>query len=133
MKRPHHDLKVWKEAMALARKVYELTAQFPSDEKYGLTVQIRCSAVSVPSNIAEGCGRGSSKELLQFLYVARGSLAELETQLRLASDFGFCDSTAALVQVESLFGLLAGLVKAQRDKTDSLQAAKRPTDKPRSG
>ncbi len=133
MARPHHDLKVWQDAMALARAVYAVSARFPPDERYGLTSQMRRAAVSVPSNIAEGCGRGSGRELLQFLYVARGSLAELETQLRLADDFGFCDSTVVLQKVESLFGVLAGLIKVQRDKATLSQVAKRPTCKPRSG
>lgn len=111
--------------MALARSVYALSAGFPGDEKFGLIAQIRRSAVSIPSNIAEGCARGGERELLQFLYTARGSLSELETQLRLAQDFGFCDATAVLIQVESLFGTMAGLIKTQRDKLTP--------DRPRSG
>jgi four helix bundle protein len=126
-------LKVWQDAMALTRAVYELTAGFPTEERFGLTSQMRRCAVSVPSNIAEGCARGSRKELVQFLYVARGSLAELDTQLRLAHDFDFCDSTVILRQVESLFAILAGLIKVQRAPSDFSQAAKQPTNKPRSG
>lgn len=133
MTRPHHDLKVWQDAMGLARAVYALSAAFPPEERFGLTAQMRRSAVSVPSNIAEGCGRGGQRELPQFLYIARGSLSELETQLRLAGDFGFCDPADVLTQVESLFALLAGLIKVQQGKADSSQAAQRPTDKPRSG
>ncbi len=133
MARPHHDLKVWQDAMSLTRAVYELTAEFPVDERFGMTSQMRRCAVSVPSNIAEGCARGSRKELVQFLYVARGSLAELDTQLRLAHGFGFCNATAILRQVESLFAILAGLIKVQRKTSDSSQAAKQPTNKPRSG
>lgn len=133
MARPHHDLKVWQDAMSLTRAIYELTAGFPAEERFGLTSQMRRCAVSVPSNIAEGCGRGSQKELLQYLYVARGSLAELDTQLRLAHDFGFCDASSVLLQVESLFGILAGLIKAKRDSPNPSQAAQRPADKPRSG
>ncbi|MFC6996213.1 four helix bundle protein [Rufibacter roseus] len=75
------ELKIWQEAMTLAKKVFELSASFPANEKYGLTSQINRSAVSVPSNIAEGAGRGSDKEFIQFLNIARGSAFELETQL----------------------------------------------------
>lgn len=132
MARPHHDLKVWQDAMALTRAVYELTANFPVDERFGLTSQMRRSPVSVPPNIAEGCARGSRKELVQFLYVARGSLAELDTQLRLANGFGYCDASTILKQVESLLAILAGLIKVQRVPTTPLQVAQRPTGKPRS-
>jgi len=131
--RPHHGLKVWQEAMELARVVYRVTGGFPSDERFGLTAQMRRSAVSVPSNIAEGCGRASRKELIQFLYIARGSLSELETQARLSGDFEFCDPAPLLERIESLFALLAGLIKARSAETDQFPAAKRPTDKPRSG
>jgi len=133
MTRPHHDLKVWQQAMDLARLVYTISRDFPAGERFGLTSQVRRAAVSVPSNIAEGCARGSQRELVQFLYIARGSLSELETQLQLADDLGFCDSGAALQQVENIFATLGGLIKSQRSSTDSLQAAKLPTDRPRRG
>ena len=133
MGRPHHDLKVWQQAMELARTIYDLTRGFPADERFGLIAQLRRAAVSVPSNIAEGCARGTKREFVQFLYIARGSLSELDTQLRLASDLGFCDAHEALLAVENLFAALAGLIRSQRVPTDSLQAAKLPTDRPRSG
>ena len=75
--------------MQLVLDVYSLTSEFPKEEIYGLTSQIRRSAVSIPSNIAEGAARGSRKEFSQFLYVALGSLAELETQLLIAQDLGY--------------------------------------------
>ncbi|HEX5313774.1 MAG TPA: four helix bundle protein [Gammaproteobacteria bacterium] len=131
LKRPRHDLKAWQEAMELARKVYTLVRDFPAEERYGLTAQIRRSAISVPSNIAEGCARGSAREFLQFPYIARGSLSELETQLRLAHDFGFCDAREVLSKIEALFALFGGLIKSQRRHTDALQAAKPPTDRSR--
>ena len=84
----HYDLDIWKEAMRLAREVYRLSADFPADERFGLTQQVRRSAVSVASNIAEGAGRGRNAEWVQFLLVARGSLLELDTQLWLAQDLG---------------------------------------------
>lgn len=71
----HKDLEVWKLAMALVEKVYQLTNSFPKVEQFGLTSQIRRSAVSVPSNIAEGAGRQNTKEFIQFLYISLGSLA----------------------------------------------------------
>lgn len=80
----HKDLTVWQAAMGLAKVVYAVTADFPKAERYGLVSQMRCAAVSVPSNIAEGAGRGSAREFHQFLTIARGSLSELETQALLS-------------------------------------------------
>ena len=77
----HKEMDVWNKAVDLVENIYSITANFPQNEVYGLTAQIRRAAVSVPSNIAEGCGRRSDKELMNFLYIASGSLAELETQL----------------------------------------------------
>ena len=85
------DLVIWKKAMALTTRVYQLTARFPSEEKFGLTSQMRRAAVSVPSNIAEGQGRRGAGEFPQFLSLARGSLAELETQLVLSANLGFAE------------------------------------------
>src|ERR1035438_2767772 len=83
------DLEVWKAAMELAVHVYRLTAMFPKEERYGLTSQMRRAAVSVPSNIAEGKGRSSDKELIQFLCHSRGSLFEIETQLEIGEQLGY--------------------------------------------
>ena len=85
----YEDLRVWRRAMDLVLEVYRCTALFPRQEIYGLTSQMRRSAVSVPSNIAEGKGRFSRKELLQFLFHARGSLLELRTQITIARELGF--------------------------------------------
>jgi four helix bundle protein len=79
--------------MDLVREVYQCTARFPKQETYGLTNQMRRAAVSVPSNIAEGKGRFSRKELLQFLFHARGSLLELRTQITIAGELGFLDAS----------------------------------------
>ena len=76
----HKDLDVWKKGMDLVEKIYSISNSFPDSERFGLTSQIRRAAISVPSNIAEGTGRKSDKELLQFISMALGSLAELETQ-----------------------------------------------------
>jgi len=114
MARPHHDLRVWQEAMVLATDVYAATAAFPDTERFGLVAQLRRAAVSVPSNIAEGCARATDRELLHFLHVARGSLAELDTQLRLAERLGFGSQTEALERCEVVFALLAGFIRSRR-------------------
>lgn len=75
--------------MLLVRQVYELTAGFPADERFGLVAQMRRAAVSIPGNIAEGAARQSKREFAQFLIVARGSLSELDTQFRIAQDLVF--------------------------------------------
>ncbi|ARS36626.1 four helix bundle protein [Pontibacter actiniarum] len=101
------ELIIWKEAMELAKAVYKASSSFPANEKFGLTSQINRSAVSVPSNIAEGAGRGSDKEFNQFLNIALGSAFELETQLLLAQAFGF-------INEDKLNELLTQLRKIQR-------------------
>ena len=93
--KPKHykDLLIWQRSMSLAKLVYQLTRGFPSDERYGLIAQLRRAAVSVPSNIAEGQARKGTNEFLQFLSVATGSLAELETQLLLSVELAYCKQT----------------------------------------
>ena len=91
----NQDLLVWQKAMDMVLKVYEVTRSFPRDEVYGLVSQMRRTAISVPSNIAEGKGRRSRKELAQFLFHARGSLLELETQNRIAERLGYLDRSGA--------------------------------------
>ena len=77
--RPHRKLDVWKKAMALTKDIYTITGEFPKYERYGLISQMRRSAVSIPSNIAEGAGRRGHKEFLQFINIAQGSASELDT------------------------------------------------------
>ena len=84
-----NDLLAWQKSLTLAKKVYQVTGNFPTEERFGLVNQMRRCAVSIPSNIAEGYGRGSDKELLRFLYVALGSSNELETQLILSLELSF--------------------------------------------
>jgi four helix bundle protein len=86
------DLLVWQKSMHLAVEIYKLTKDFPREEIYGLTSQIRKSAISVPSNIAEGHGRLNAGEFRQFLGIARGSTYELQTQLELAQSLGLASS-----------------------------------------
>lgn len=87
--RSYRDLVVWQRAMSLVEAVYELTGRFPRSEVYGLVPQMRRCAISIPSNIAEGRRRGSRKDYRQFLIIAYGSGAELETQLEIARRLGF--------------------------------------------
>ena len=90
----YRDLIAWHRARTLALNVYRSTRRFPKDEMYGLTSQMRRAVVSVPSNIAEGKGRHSTKELVQLLYRARGSLLELQTQLSIAHELDYIDMQA---------------------------------------
>jgi len=112
--KPRHykDLLVWQKGILLAKLVYKLTARFPVDERFGLTSQMRRAAVSVPSNIAEGQARQGTKEFLQFLSHAEGSLAELETQLLLSTQLEFAndaDVAPALREVDELQKMVIAL------------------------
>jgi len=89
----HHDLEVWKRSIRYVTTIYQLTESFPSVEKFGLTSQIRRSAVSIPSNIAEGAARQSSKEFIRFLYISMGSLSELETQIIICENLNYLSNT----------------------------------------
>ena len=86
----YKDLLVWQKAFGLVKEVYVLTGQFPANEKYGLVAQMRRAAVSVPSNIAEGQTRHSTREFILFVSHAEGSAAELETQLLISAELGYC-------------------------------------------
>lgn len=119
MRRKHHDLDAWQLAIGLVKDVYALTASFPTHEAYGLTSQIRRCAVSVPSNIAEGCARLTEKELIHFLGVARGSLSELETQLVIAKELGYLAADLFPEEkLDRLFALIGGLINHQRKRID---------------
>ena len=86
MNKDYTHLEVWQECRKLANHVYELTKSFPKEEQFGLTNQIRRAAVSISSNIAEGCGRQTAKDTINFLHISRGSLYEIETQCFIALD-----------------------------------------------
>ena len=90
--RSFRDLRVWQAAMDLVEQIYQLTQRFPKHERYGLASQMQRAAVSVPSNIAEGHTRAHSKEYLHHLSIARGSLAELQTQLEIARRLTYCSA-----------------------------------------
>jgi four helix bundle protein len=113
----HKDLDVWKESMTLAKETYKLTGNFPREEIFGLTSQMRRAAMSIPSNIAEGAARNSNKEFIQFLYVSLGSLAELEAQLLLSEELGFPKNEQLDGKVEKIRKMLLGLIKYLRGKT----------------
>jgi four helix bundle protein len=110
------DLKAWQKAMDLSVEMYELTSDFPREESFGLTNQLRRSAVSIPSNIAEGQGRSGTREFQQFLGISRGSLCKLQTQLEIARRTGLGNSASRDHAIESshevgriLFALLRSL------------------------
>ena len=112
--KPRHykDLLVWQKGMTLTKLVYKLTASFPAEERFGLTAQMRRAAVSIPSNIAEGQARRGTKEFLQFLSHAEGSLAELETQVLLSTELLFAkteDVKPALEEIDQLQKMLIAL------------------------
>ncbi len=105
------DLKAWQKSMSLARDVYTLGNNLPSDEKFGLTSQIRRSAVSIPSNIAEGSKRRTKQDFMQFLKIASGSAAELETQLLLANDIYQTPTGNILEALKGVQRMLEALMK----------------------
>jgi len=116
MKRAHHNLEAWQQALTLVRTIYSATASFPKSELYSLTSQMRRAAVSIPSNIAEGSARNTTPEFLRFLYIARGSLAELETQLLIARDLGYLkDAEAPKNELYQVTALLDGLIKSLKN------------------
>jgi four helix bundle protein len=111
----YRDLDVWKKAMDLAREVYKVTAKFPTEERFGLTNQIRRAAVSVPSNLAEGHARATAADFSRFISISMGSVAELETQLLLSADLGYLgnnDLERLLSDLDIAGKMLRGLSKA---------------------
>lgn len=115
------DLKVWERAHGLALKVYRLTKNFPVQEQYGITSQMRRTAVSIPTNIAEGCGRGSDNDFARFLEIAFASASELEYLLLLSKDLEFIDGpchggiTAEVEEVKRM--LYSFIQKLKEEKT----------------
>jgi four helix bundle protein len=101
--RSYKDLVVWQKGIALAKLIYQLTNEFPAEEKFGLIAQMRRAAVSIPSNIAEGQARHTTGEFIQLLSHAEGSVAELDTQLILSIELRFCRNA------DALFGLITEL------------------------
>ena len=120
MEKPHKRLKAWQLGMDIAEDIYKISGRFPSEERFGLVTQVRRSAVSIPSNIAEGAGRNTKKEFVNFLYIAQGSLSELDTQLELAKRLKFVDE-ATWKGLDDKFveedKLLSGLIRSQKEVT----------------
>jgi len=115
----YKDVAAWQKARALVKRIYGATKLFPKEELYGLTQQVRRAAVSVPSNIAEGYGRGSLGDYIRFLQVARGSLFELETQIILANDLEYLteEQTISLTEdIEQCAKILQGLIASLKRK-----------------
>ena len=113
----HRDLHAWREAMALVEIIYRATANFPKAEFFGLVNQIRRCAISVPSNIAEGAARNSTREWVQFLGISCGSLSELETQLELATRLGYLGAdTDAIRQTNRVGRIVRALRNSLRQK-----------------
>ncbi|MBN1849831.1 MAG: four helix bundle protein [Deltaproteobacteria bacterium] len=111
--KPHHNLKVWQKNIAYVTKIYRLTEQFPQNELYGLTNQMRRSAISIASNIAEGAGRRGKKEFKQFLSIAQGSVAELETQLIITVNLGYtADIDYLLNELDEISKMIIGLSRS---------------------
>jgi four helix bundle protein len=125
----HKDLEVWQLAVELATEVYKATKAFPRDEQYGMVAQMRRSAVSIASNIAEGAARYGKKEFLQFLYVSLGSASELETQLEIADRVGL-GTSSELKQLgtrsTSVSKMLHGLIRSVKARDTYSKSSERP-------
>ena len=111
----YRDLKVWRRGIDITEQVYQASKEFPDEEKYGLTSQVRRAAVSVPSNIAEGWGRGSRKQYVRFLRIARCSVHEIETQIIIACRLGYIDKrnrNEILSETEAESKMLLSLIRS---------------------
>lgn len=111
MKHNFRELNIWKEAMELVKMVYDLSKELPTEEKFGLISQINRSAVSIPSNIAEGSGRTSEKELMHFLNIAISSSYELETQLILIGEIYQLESENIILKLNTIQKMISGFKK----------------------
>ncbi|WAL62464.1 four helix bundle protein [Thermocoleostomius sinensis] len=110
----YKDLIVWQRGIVLVKRIYQLTQNFPAEEKFGLISQMRRAAVSIPSNIAEGQARHTTQQFIQFLSIAEGSIAELDTQLIVAVELGYCtkaESNDSFVLITELRKMLSTLRK----------------------
>jgi four helix bundle protein len=120
----YKELEVWKRSVALTTELYKLTSRFPDAERYGLTSQIRRAATSIPANIAEGWGRGSTGEYVQFLTVARGSLMEVETHLIVACNLQLLSALALAPlskEIEEIGKMLNALIGALKSRKTGIR------------
>ncbi|MEW6201026.1 MAG: four helix bundle protein [bacterium] len=121
MIKAHKKLKVWQEAMKLVKLVYQITEKLPKEEKFGLVIQMRKCAVSIPSNIAEGAARQGSRESKRFFTIARGSLSELDTQVELCKILKFLSSSDISLltsQIDKVDSLLSGFIRYRKSLTE---------------
>ena len=119
MLKNYKELNVWQKSYELCLKIYRITTTFPNEERYGLTSQIRRSAVSIPSNIAEGYGRKTTADYIRMLYISYGSVCELETQILLAGDLGFIEkgeSGTIKKDIAEIERMLKALIKSLENK-----------------
>jgi four helix bundle protein len=116
------DLEIWKRSIKLVENIYKITKTFPQEELYGLTSQLRRSAVSIPSNIAEGFGRFHKNEYKQFLHIAIGSCAEVSTQIIIASKPGYLENAQAEIlvnELEEISKMTMGIIKKLKTLPDN--------------
>ena len=111
----HKDLTVWSKSLDFVEEIYKATAIFPEEEKFGLISQMRRAAVSIPSNIAEGAARNSTKEFIRFLYISLGSLSEVETQLIIAEKLNYLNRSIE-DKIEEIRKMLLSLIKSLKNK-----------------
>ncbi len=113
------ELKVWQKSYQLCLLIYKITSKFPGEERYSLTAQIRRVVVSIPSNIAEGHGRRTTADYIRSLYIACGSISELETQLMLSADLGYLDDAIIKdisTEINEIERMLKALIKSLENK-----------------
>lgn len=115
MGKPHHKLEVWKRSISFVTEIYKITTKYPSEEKFGLMSQMRRAAVSIPSNISEGAARNSNKEFINFLGIAQGSAAELETQIQISQNLEYINSEQSkglLQELDEISRMILGLQRS---------------------
>jgi four helix bundle protein len=118
VKRNHRDLHAWQQAIEPVAAIYALTSRFPDSERYGLTSQMRRAAVSVPSNIAEGAARASTRDLVRFLNIAAGSLSELDTLVAVAKKLGYVENLETTQKhIDDVAGLVMGLTASLKRRS----------------
>lgn len=118
--RPHYRLDAWKDSMDLVDNIYEITRDFPSEEKFGLTSQMRRAAISIPSNLAEGAARKGQAEFAYFVNIAKGSLSELETQLIISKRQNYIDEISELIDlIGKVSSQLSGLYNHINSQNDN--------------
>lgn len=117
--KPHQKLEAWKRSIKLTLNIYYVTDSFPKHEQFGITSQLRRASVSIATNIAEGAGRNSAKEFLHFLFIARGSLSEVDTLLIISKELKYISDARyknIISLLESISMVLDGLIKSVKSK-----------------